>query len=200
MKKIQLFFILLVTGLMIIPWFHLPQPDLYGGEKEAPFPSFSWQAYAVGTYQKQFNAWWKRHFGSRNTMLVMKNDMYDMLNFGQFHAGDNKNILQGQHGVQFRREYIRAKFLPYDTAAAEKNAAETAVLLARLRDRLEAMGKHLLFILGPSNVDTRSEELPWLWEFRAKNTPPPVCHPACTLCGKRNWSERRLRMSMHLSS
>lgn len=178
MKKIQTLFVILVIGLMAIPWFSLPQPKLTGVEKDISLPSFSWQAYGSGSFQKQFEGWWNGHFGSRRAMLVMKNNIYDNLNFGQFHSGYWGNILQGRHGTLYELGYLSSKFSPYDPDDIRKNAAETVMLLAQLRDRLAAMGKHFLFIMAPSKADARYESLPRLWQFRARHTPePPSMYP-----------------------
>ena len=178
MKKIQALFIALVLGLMAIPWFSLPQPQLTGVEKDTALPSFSWQAYGNGTFQKQLEGWWNGHFGSRSTMLVMKNNIYDNLNFGQFHSGYWGNILQGRHGTLYELGYLSSKFSPYHPDDIRKNAEETVMLLARLRDRLAGMGKHFLFIMAPSKADARYESLPRIWQFRARHTPePPSVYP-----------------------
>ena len=178
MKKLQLLFITLVLGLMVIPWFKLPQLSLSGVEKNIDFPPFSWRAYGADTFQKQFEAWWNGHFGSRNTMLIIKNDIYDMLNFGQFHSGYWGNILQGRHGTLYELDYLLSKFSPYYPDDIQKNAAETVTLLAQLRDRLAGMGKHFLFIMAPSKADARYDALPRLWQFRARHAPEsPSMYP-----------------------
>ena len=47
------------------------------------------------------------------------------------------------------------------------------MLLAKLRDRLEAMGKKFLFVMAPSKADARCDALPWLWQFRARYSQVP---------------------------
>lgn len=178
MKKMQIFFIVLVLGLMILPWFNIEQSQISGVEKTAPLPSFSWRTYKDGTFQKRFNAWWNGNFGSRNNMLIIKNDIYEVLNLGLFHAGYSGNILQGKQGVLYERNYLSSKFFPYSVDYAQKNATETVMLLARLRDRLSGMGKHLLFIMAPSKADARDDALPHLWQFLADNiSEPPGIYP-----------------------
>ncbi len=158
---------------MIIPWFNLPDVHLAGHEAEISKPSFSLRAYANGNFQKQFATWWNRYFGSRGSMLTVKNDVYDMLNFGQFHSGYGGNILQGRYGVIYESQYILNKFSPYNADDVLKNATETVMLLAKLRDRLEAMGKFFLFVMAPSKADARCDALPWLWQFRARHSQVP---------------------------
>ena len=86
MKKVQILFIGLLLGLLVVPWFNLPQPQVAGVEKETSPPSFSWKKYWTGSFQRQFEDWWNGHFGSRSTLLIVKNDIYLYFIFCYFHS------------------------------------------------------------------------------------------------------------------
>lgn len=171
MKRSQLFFLIVLLGLLALPWFNLPQPHIAGVEKETALPRFSWKTYWTGAFQKQFEAWWNGHYGSRRSLLIVKNDIYDVLNFGQFHAGSSRQILQGKAGTLYEEGYIVRKFTLYSDAQIQKNAADTVAVFSELRDRLAYMGKDFLFIMAPNKADAREESLPALWQFRAKHAP-----------------------------
>ena len=173
MKKMQILFICLLLGLLVMPWFNLPQPNVSGAEKQTALPSFSWKTYWTGNFQKQFESWWNGHFGSRRTMLIVKNDIYEVLNLGQFHSGYSGNILQGRHGILYEQSYLVSKFEPYNPAQVQKLAEKTVDTFSELRDRLEFMGKSFLFVMAPSKADAREDALPRLWQFRARHTTTP---------------------------
>lgn len=173
MKKLQILFICLLLGLLVMPWFNLPQPNVSGVEKETAMPSFSWRTYWTGNFQKQFESWWNGHFGSRRTMLIVKNDIYEVLNLGQFHSGYSGSILQGRQGNLYVLGYLVSKYGTFPYSHMEKNAEETINILKDLQDRLNYMGKDFIFIIAPSKADAREDALPLLWQFRAKNMTIP---------------------------
>lgn len=176
MKKTKILFVLFVLGLLVVPWFDLPQASMTGWEQATARPEFSWKSFQDKGFQQQMEKWWTRHFGLRNTMFVTKNTIYEVLNLGQFHSGYGGNILQGRHGVLYERAYLFVKYAPGSKTDIEKNVAETVDVFTRLRDRLEAMGKTFIFIMAPSKADCREESLPRLWQFRQKHveTPPSI--------------------------
>lgn len=165
MKALRYSFCLLILSLLIVPWFTLPQPRLAGVEKQASKPSFSCSSYFDGSYQKKMDAWWNRNFGSRNTLFILKNDIYEVLNAGWFHSGAGNSVLQGTDGVIYERGYVVRRFRSYSPADVSKNAQNTTELFARLRDRLKNMGKPFCFIMAPSKADVRCDVLPPLWQF-----------------------------------
>ena len=178
MKKVQILFIGLLLGLLVVPWFNLPQPQVAGVEKETSPPSFSWKKYWTGSFQRQFEDWWNGHFGSRSTLLIVKNDIYEALNLGQFHSGSSGTILQGKHGVLYAQGYLTSKFAPYSPLQVQKLAERTSTIFSELRDRLDFMGKSFLFIMAPSKSDAREDMLPPLWQFRAHHVmEPPSLYP-----------------------
>lgn len=167
MKKY--FYIAFVLTLLIIPWFALPQLQLSGVEIKEERPYFSLQAYWTGKFQKKFENWWNGYFGSRNTLVIIKNSIYEILNFGQFHSGYSGNILQGKNGTLYESAYVIYKFQQWNPFQVEKVAEETVSVFADLRDRLEYMEKNFLFIMAPSKADANEENLPITWQYRAKH-------------------------------
>lgn len=171
MKKIRLLFVIVVMGLFFIPWFDLGGPRIYGVEHEAPQPDFSWKRFVRGEFQKQTEKWWNRTFGARRTMLVIKNDLYEVLNLGQFHSGYGGNVLQGQHGILFEKAYVTSKFSPLSPEVVDSTATETVAVLKKLNEKLKYLDKEMIFIMAPSKEDAREEALPGLWKFRAQYIP-----------------------------
>lgn len=172
MKKTKYFFIIFVLALLIIPWFPLPQPQLAGVERKEECPSFFLPTYWAGKFQKKFESWWNGYFGSRNTLVIIKNNIYEILNFGQFHTGLNGRILQGKDGTLYESEYIIYKFEQWWPSQVENVAEETTNVFIALRDRLEYMGKKFLFIMAPSKADGNEKNIPAIWTYRAKHLPP----------------------------
>lgn len=176
MKKTKYFFIIFVLALLIIPWFPLPQPQLAGVERKEECPSFFLPTYWAGKFQKKFESWWNGHLGSRNTLVIIKNNIYEILNIGQFHTGYSGNILQGKDGTLYEKAYIISKFEPYSPALVEMNAETTISLYTTLKNRLNYMGKQMLLVMAPSKADAREENLPMIFQYRAKyrQTPPSM--------------------------
>jgi len=111
-------------------------------------------------------AWWNRNFGSRNTLFILKNDIYEILNAGWFHSGSGGDTLQGMNGVLFGRGYVSQCFHPRNQKTVLANAEETVKLFAQLRDRLHNMGKPFSFIMAPGKAAVRTDVLPPIWRFR----------------------------------
>lgn len=174
MQKVKSLFLLFILALLVLPWFDFGQARIVGVEANVIRPSFSWKTYLNGTFQKEMEKWWNRTFGSRNTMLVAKNTVYDVLNVGQFHSGYFSSIKQGRHGVLFLSEYIQSKFLSYDVQVMRGIAEQTANSLKKLKDKLNYLGVDLLFVMAPSKADVRESDLPFIYTFREKYVSTPA--------------------------
>lgn len=178
MNKIKICFIVFVLGILLIPWFNLKQAPLVGVEANVARPEFSWKTFSNGTFQKQMEKWWTKEFGSRNTMLVAKNTIYDYLNAGKFHSGYFGSILQGKDNVLYLKEYITSKYSHYNDDNIKDIAASTTSVLEELQACLVHMGKEFLFVMAPSKADIRPDAIPPLWEFRAEHEKmPPSLYP-----------------------
>ena len=111
-------------------------------------------------------------------MLMVKNTIYDHLNFGQFHSGYAGNVLQGRHGVLFEKQYVLSKYTPYSEAVIDLLAKETVKSLHQFQQELAKLGIDFILVLAPSKADCRTESLPSLWQFRASHTKtPPSAYP-----------------------
>ncbi|ADW16714.1 hypothetical protein Despr_0535 [Desulfobulbus propionicus DSM 2032] len=168
-KKI---FICAIVATLIIPWFKLPQPEITGVETKHIFPSFTFDFFFKTTYQKNIEKWYTSNFGSRNTFLIAKNTIYELLNFGQFHSGHSGNILQGRKGVLFEKGYILSKFSKMDDVDHHLIAKDIVTSLSKFRNKLNEMGIEFFFIMAPSKADCREDAIPILWKYRQNHLQP----------------------------
>lgn len=169
MWNVKLAFVLFVLFLLVLPWFRLPDVRLNGREQPAPLEPLSLSALWKGKFQKAFDAWWTLHFGSRGTLMVFKNTVYDVLNCGLFHSGYRKSVLQGRNGVLFEEGYLQQIFLPVDTPNIHKIIEDNVAALTTLRDALAHLDVPLVLILAPNKAAFRPPDLPPVWRFLAEH-------------------------------
>lgn len=174
MRKVQTIFILFVIILLIAPWFNIPEVKLHGWEAEISVPLFSWREFKRGKYQDQISSWWSRSFHGRSILVILKNDIYEILNIGQFHSSFSNNLAEGRSGVIHHTDYIAAKLTQFNLKNIEKNISDIVATLTEIRNRLKYIDKEFLFVMAPTKVDAREDTFPKLWSWRAKHIPPPI--------------------------
>lgn len=173
MRNVKLAFVVFVLALLALPWFPLPEMRIHGSERPAPLEPPALKAMWTGKFQKAFEKWWTRHFGSRSTLLVLKNTIYDALNGGMFHAGYSGNVLQGRDGVLFEKTYVHLLFSPANTPAMRATIKDNVAALAALRDALARLDVPLVLIMAPSKAEVRKDALPPIWRFLAAHREMP---------------------------
>lgn len=168
MRKVKFAFVVFFLLLLVLPWFPLPEVQLLGFEDYRHLEPLTRKTIWNGKFQKAFEAWWIRHFGSRANLLVLKNTLYDNINFGMFHAGYSGKILQGRNGILFERPYVENCFSPISTRIRQHINENVADLVA-LRDALEHLDVPLLLIMAPNKVAYQMDNLPPVWHFLSKH-------------------------------
>ena len=152
-----LFIIILVIlfAPMVQQWSRIVnETPLRGAIKEVQVPSFSWTNWFSGTYQATMEKYLNQHFGFRNAMVRLNNQIYYTL-FGKAKAN---GVIIGKKGYLFERSYFDAyygtDFLGKDTLNKELHK------LKAIQDTMEAQGKTLLLVLAPGKATFFPEYIP----------------------------------------
>ncbi len=166
MKLKLLIFPALFFTVILLSWklrsFYIP----YGFFQTYNKPNFTLNSFINTAYQKDFEKYLSHRLPSLANLLVIKNDLYDILNFGQYHAGYNGAVVQGRDGILFEKNYLICSW-GYTTTNKVKSIAEVAAeKLAVLQKLLARRGITLMLLMAPSKVDFFSENTPWQYTAR----------------------------------
>ncbi len=129
-------------------------------------PLFDIASFLNASYQNAFEKYLTHKLPSLPNLLVMKNDIYEILNFGQYHSGYNGKIAQGKNGILFEKNYLICSWGYTTGKKLEKLAKETAGKLDILQNLLARRGIPLILAMAPSKVDFFSEHAPWQYTAR----------------------------------
>lgn len=166
-KVHQKIFLVFLTVLLLLPLSYLfgtkDKTVIFGVENITPLPSLQEKNWNDRNFQQSFEAWWNSHFGFRKFFLKTKNTIYDMVNFGEFHAGSAGNLIQGKSNVLYNKVY----FLEYNkkcpTVPQEINQ------LIKLKQNLRTFGIDLFVVIAPNKVATHFQHIPeWIKPFLGK--------------------------------
>ena len=169
MRLFHLLFIGIFLAILLFPWFRIPTPAVNGFTESHIRPRFSPATFMDSEYQKNFEKYYISRMPSRPWLLFLKNDLYDLLNWGQFHSGYSGEILQGSNGILFEKIYFQAFYTPFEQKALEKSAQELVNKLLKLKNMLALRGISFIIAMAPSKPDFLSDVIPWLWRFRLGN-------------------------------
>lgn len=118
-------------------------------------------------FQKGAEEYLARHIPSLTYLFYLKNDIYDLLNCGHFHAGYNGKIVQGRNGILFEKNYLIGSFGYITSQKLADIALQTAQSLKRLEQLLAKRGVRLILVMAPSKVDFFADDAPWYYTIRA---------------------------------
>lgn len=135
------------------------------------FPKFTLTSFVDKSFQKQFESYIRNHFPSLSYWLYLKNDIYEIMNFGQFHAGYDGVILEGRNGVLYEAWYVGHAYDKSKYDNIEAKSGKLAQAVAELAREVEARGVQFAFVLAPAKPDCRREDLPSLWRWRFGGLP-----------------------------
>lgn len=159
MKKIFVFYVLflLVVPLGYIFGLHAGTPK--GVEVVTELPSLQTSSYKKRCFQEQFEKWWQSHFYGRKTALKIKNQIYDMANFGVIHAGYNYNIIEGENGNLFERIYL---------SSFQKNCPKLPAQIENLKSfyqKAKEKNIDVYVVLAPNKAVTYSSCFPKRYQY-----------------------------------
>ncbi|MCQ2966443.1 MAG: hypothetical protein MJ250_06890 [Alphaproteobacteria bacterium] len=132
---------------------------LHGSENIIALPSIHERSFKEKDFQIQFEKWWNSHFYLRKKMLKLKNQFYDLANFGKIHSGYNNQVIEGKYNYLFEKGYFSSfdkhcKILP-------KNFAK----IKRLNDSLKEKNIELYFVLAPNKAVTYFDYIPQRYKY-----------------------------------
>lgn len=155
-KRSLLFFSLLVIAFPLLQhrFSFFESGKLNGAVTDAPNPSFSWNNWFEGTYQKQKADYLNDSMGCRPG-LVRLNNQLDFWLFRKRHAN---GVVIGKDECFFEQAYVNeyygADFVGY------ANMFSAVERLRKIQDTLEKMGKTFVFIHAPSKAYYFADKLP----------------------------------------
>lgn len=159
-KSYQKVFAIFVLGLLFLPLGYMlggkEKTRLAGVDPQTELPSLQTTKFKTKQFQQQFEKWWQSHFLYRKIALKLKNQLYDWANFGQFHAGYNKTIVQGKKGQLIRSVEIQTLY--NKQCVLPKNEVKTQ--LKRIHNYMKERGKRMFFIIAPDSASTYPNKIP----------------------------------------
>lgn len=136
-----------------------------GAENIANKPKFTIQTFYSKEFQKNFEAWWKHNFLFRKAMLKTTNQLYEWINFKQFHLGYGKNIIQGNDNNLLELSYLRTAYIEKYNDISLNNTRIIAKKIQFIQNRLNKIGIKFLFLMAPSKVRTLPQAVPQRFIF-----------------------------------
>lgn len=166
MNKKALFYPLCFLLIIAASWILRASVSVGGFSQKAPPPEWSISAFGDSVFQKETEKYLISKLGALKYLLIIKNDIYEILNAGQFHTGYSGNITQGKNGILFERNYLICSWGYTSIAEIEKIAQETAKELKTLKELLAKRNIALMLVMAPSKVDFFSANTPWQYTAR----------------------------------
>lgn len=164
-----------VLALMCASW-HFHASGIAGYTEKVEFPDFSLRQFLKGDYQAKVEKYFIRNLPGLSYQLYLKNDIYDMLNWGLFHAGDSGKILQGENGALFDRVYVARHYNQKQDKIIAEFAQKTAARLLRVKELLARRNVEMALVMAPSKVDAMPEATPFLWRLLHGGPPRSSSH------------------------
>ncbi len=162
MKKGNDINIFLFIILMIILFVPIAQQEtgivyeipLHGAIKKVYAPVFTWNNWLSGKYQDKAEKYLNTHFGFRNAMVRLNNQIF----YTFFRKAKANGVIIGKKGYLFEYSYFDAyygtDFLGKDTLTKELTK------LKAIQDTMKAQGKTLLLVLAPGKATFFPEYIP----------------------------------------
>lgn len=138
--------------------------ELYGITVENPKPVFTVQGIFDGSFQENFDNWYKDSHPLRTLLVKIHNQMTYNMNSCLF-SGD---IVLGKDGWLYTKEYISCSFEEISDDTKLKYD-EYVKKLRLLQDNLEASGKQFIYLISPSKVEVYPEFLPNRFQMIRRN-------------------------------
>ena len=138
------------------------------GEHPIAQSEVSFKAFKKKTAQKYLEDNWDRQFGFRNSLVRLKNSLYDGINFGQFHIAYGRDIVQGKSGMLLSKGYFSSHFC-HDRKQCEKAVSNDVSAMRKLHNRLAKYGIPLLAVLEPNKIGFLQDKWPFLWKMQWEN-------------------------------
>jgi hypothetical protein len=142
-KGIYIFVILLLILPIIQQLTNIPNiKNLFGAFTPAPEPKFTLEKWFTNKYQEETEAYVNEHFGFRNSLVRMHNQIQYSI-FNEAHA---RGVIVGKKDYLYELNYIKAyygtDFKGYDSID------EKVKKIALIRDTLEKLGVHVIPIFA----------------------------------------------------
>lgn len=161
MRMNKAIFPCLFLSVIYISWIAYTPKKADGFTIAAPTPIFSITRFMNTDFQKEVDKYLPGRLPSLTFLLYLKNDLYELLNGGQFHSGYNKTIIQGKNGVLFEKSYLTCSFGYATVGEVRRLAQKTAEKLKVLKRLLQKHAVTPLLLMAPTKVDFYAKEAPW---------------------------------------
>lgn len=128
--------------------------ELKGAIEKAVKVPFSSENWFNETYQQAFETYSNQHFGFRNSLVRLHNQ----LSFSLFRKTNARDVIIGKENYLYENNYIRA-FYGQDFVGDSTISARVS-RLRTLQDSLEVLGKSLIVIFAPGKSQFYPEYIP----------------------------------------
>ena len=162
-NRYQKIFVWTILILMCLPLTYIvgmKEPTTISGvDKSTELPSIQEKSFENKKFQSQFEGWWNSHFAFRKSMLKLKNQIYDWLNFGKIHSGFKSIVIQGEEGYLYEKGY----FSSYSKDC--QKLPNSIIKIKTLNEILKAKGIDLFVVLAPNKAVTYSDFIPKRYRY-----------------------------------
>ncbi|MCK5776043.1 MAG: hypothetical protein KAH25_07705 [Bacteroidales bacterium] len=159
-KKIKIGLLAMMAVLLTIPLvqlkFHFLKPakKLDGSFKKNEKPTFSYESWFDGSFQASFEASFNQHFGFRNNLVRVHNQ----LNYSLFNKANTKGVIIGKDNFLFEKLYI-------DSYTGTNYIGQTTIdnnveKIRRIYQHLKKHQTELLIIIAPGKGFFYPEYIP----------------------------------------
>lgn len=141
---------------------------IYGWEKKAELPEFTWQNLTNRTFQSVSTDEFAKEFFMRKFYLKTALQLRDWLNFKQFHYGYSGSIVEGRDGILFETPYTKYH-LESPRAFDRKKYTSVFKLLHEIDDWCATNGADFVYVLIPDKSQVYEDYYPkymtTIWDY-----------------------------------
>lgn len=130
------------------------EKELKGAIVKAENPSFSVKNWMNETYQQDFEAYSNQHFGFRNSLVRLHNQ----ISFSLFRKTNARDVIIGKEDFLYERNYIRTFY--GEDFKGDSIISERIARLKILNDSLLSHGKLLMVVFAPGKGQFYPDYIP----------------------------------------
>lgn len=141
---------------------------LYGWESTPAQPTFTIKSFRDRSFQKVFTERFAKTFIPRTFFFVNVMQLHDWMNFGLFHYGYNRSLIEGENGILYEMPYVRFH-LEHDRQTPKSKYDKVLAKLQEIDAFCASNGADFVFLSMPDKPQVYPEYLPkwyrWFWDY-----------------------------------
>lgn len=163
------FFLVLAIPMLRFFGFKESWTTLVGTEKKVIVPSVTCKNLENRSFQSAAEEFFAKNFFMRKAALKTRNQLYEYLDFGLFHEGYGRQVVEGRDGFLFEKGYVMMYYSSYNLT--EKYYMPAIRILKELQSFCAQHEIDFVFVMAPDKAQMYAEQLPsWacLWDRKTE--------------------------------